>query len=89
MNKYSFKDKSGKTLVRISKTRARALYDAGSNVLFIPCKLNPANNFYALGIWQNKNLDGQYETFDKLVSYYEGYNCNAETGNYTAFYIYS
>jgi hypothetical protein len=82
MNKYNFK-----TLERISKTTARKLYDAGNEVLFIPCKLNPENNFYNLGMWQRNDLWGQYETFEKLCNAFEYYNCNNEAGSYTAFYI--
>lgn len=82
MKKYNFN-----TVKRISKTVARKLYNAGYNVLFIPCNLNPENNFYNLGIWENKNLAGQYDSFEKLVNSFEYYNCNNETGKYTAFYI--
>ena len=82
MNKYNFKN-----LERVNKTKARRLYNAGCDVLFIPCKLNPENNFYNLGIWENKELAGQYENFDKLVNAFEFYNCRPDTGNYTAFYI--
>ena len=89
MNNYKFRDKSGKMLIRISKTRAKALYEAGDDVLFIPAKCNPANDLYSLAIWENKFLAGQYETFEKLVDYYTGYNCSRETGYYPAFYIYS
>ena len=82
MNNYNFK-----TLKRINKTTARKLYSAGADVLFIPCKLNPENNFYRLGIWENKNLCGQHETFEKLCNEFEYYNCRPDTGNYIAFYI--
>ena len=82
MNKYNFRE-----LERVNKTTARKLYNAGRDVLFIPCKLNPENNFYCLGIWQNKELAGQYETFEKLLNAYEFYNCRPDTGKYTAFYI--
>lgn len=40
MNKYHFSK-----LERVSKTRAKQLYNNGFSVLFIPCKLNPENNF--------------------------------------------
>ena len=82
MNQYNFK-----SVKRISKKEARKRYDAGENVLFIPCLLNPENNFYCLGIWENKDLCGQYESFDKLVNEYEFYNCRRDTGLYTAFYV--
>lgn len=82
MNKYNFK-----TLERISKKTARKLYNAGDEILFIPCKLNPENNFYNLGMWQHKELWGQYENFELLCDQFEIYNCNNEAGTYTAFYI--
>lgn len=82
MNKYDFR-----TLERVNKTQAAAIYNAGLSVLFIPCKLNPENNFYNLGIWENKFLDGQYNDFEKLVNAFTFYNCNAETGYYPAYYV--
>lgn len=77
---------NGKTLKRITKTRAKTLYSQGKKVLFVPCKLNPFN-MWGLGIWENNQLDGQFETFEKLVNAYEFYNCSSETGKYIAFYI--
>ena len=82
MKQYNFN-----TLTRITKRKARQLYNNGDDVLFIPCNLNPENNFYNLGIWENKELDGQYKDFDTLCNNYEYYNCNNETGSYIAFYI--
>lgn len=81
------KDYNFKTLKRINKTAAKKLYNAGADVLFIPCKLNPENNFYCLGIWENNQLAGQYETFEKLCNAFSWYNCRSDTGNYIAFYI--
>lgn len=82
MNKYDFR-----TLERITKTTAKKLYNAGLDVLFIPCKLNPENDFYSLGIWENKFLDGQHDTFEKLENAFSYYNNRPDTGKYTAFYI--
>ena len=82
MNKYNFN-----TVIRINKIQARKLYNEGKDVFFIPHKLNPENNFYNLGIWENKDLWGQYEDFETLVNNFEHYNCTNETGLYTAFYI--
>lgn len=70
---------------RIDKRVARRLYDAGEDVLFIPCNMRP-DNMWGLGIVENKYLLGQEETFDKLVNAYTWYNCNNETGRYIAFY---
>ena len=81
MNKYYG------NLKRINKTTAKKLYYAGVDVLFIPCKLNPENNFYYLGIWENKDLAGQYKDFETLCNYFTWYNCRPDTGAYIAFYI--
>ncbi|MCQ2978073.1 MAG: hypothetical protein MJ232_08670 [archaeon] len=72
---------------RINKTAAKKLYDNGGEIYFIPCKLDPDNNFYCLGIWESKFLNGQYADFEKLCNYFTSYNCNNETGLYIAFYI--
>ena len=64
MNQYS------RTLKRINKTVARRLYNEGRDILFIPNKLNPDNDFYLLGIWENKDLNGQYKDFEKLCHYF-------------------
>lgn len=64
MNKYHFSK-----LERVSKTRAKQLYNNGFSVLFIPCKLNPENNFYNLGIWENIFLQGQYNSFEENELY--------------------
>lgn len=82
MRKYQ-----GSTLERVSKQKAAALYGLGFEVLFIPCKLHPENNFYNLGIWENMFLSGQYESFEKLYNAFQWYNCTSETGKYIAFYI--
>lgn len=75
------------TMLRITKSVARKIYNEGGNVFFVPCYCNPDNNVWGLGIWQNKYLDGQYDNFDTLVNAYEGYNCNGQTGEYAAYYI--
>lgn len=82
MRKYNFNK-----LERVSKRKAEQLYNNGFNVLFIPHKLNPENNFYNMGIWENVELVGQYETFEKLVNAFTYYNCRPDTGKYIAFYV--
>lgn len=76
-----------KTVKRVNKKVARRLYEAGEEVFFIPCNLRPEPNFWGIGIWEHKDLWGQYKDFDTLVSYYESYNCDNYQGRYTAFYI--
>lgn len=82
MNNYNFDG-----LIRINKTIAKQIYNLGFDVLFIPCKCNPTNNYFNMGIWENRFLSGQYGDFETLYDYFAWYNCNSETGNYIAFYI--
>ncbi len=82
MNRQYFK-----TVKRVNKKVARRLYEQEKEVLFIPCKCRPEPDIYGLGIWEHKDLWGQYKDFDTLVSWYEFYNCSNELGRYTAFYI--
>ena len=74
-------------LKQVQKRTAKKLYNAGIDVLFIPCKCNPYNTIINLGIWQNRNDWGQYKNFDILYNAYQNYNCNFETGTYIHFYI--
>lgn len=75
------------TLKRIPRNKAKAAYNNGLDVLFIPVNCNPLSNYYNLEIWENKNLEGQYSNFESLCNAFEYYNCNNETGKYIAFYI--
>ena len=81
MIKYNIND-----LQRIDKRQARRLYNAGYDVLFLPCNMNPVS-LWGMGIWQNLTDWGQYKDFDTLCNWYTWYNCTAETGRYIAFYI--
>lgn len=82
MRKYNFK-----TVERIDRRKAVAMYHFGLDVLFIPCKLNPENNFYNMGIWENIFLSGQYANFTALENAFTFYNCRNDTGKYIAFYV--
>jgi hypothetical protein len=68
---------------RITKRNAERLYGLGQPVLFCPVKLIPG------GVWGNGCIITKKEgtTFEKQLNAFEFYNCNNETGNYTAFYI--
>ena len=87
MNKFEWLVNPYTCIVRINKKQARKTYDNGLPVLFSPVNMDPLKRFCSLAIWESKDLDGQYNTFDALVNAYEYYNCNSETGNYTAFYV--
>lgn len=82
---------------RITKVRAKRLYEAGEVVYCIPHKLAPGG-YWAPEIAVTKTdparLDGntQYfvtntQDFDRLVERCTFYNCNNRTGRYLAFYI--
>lgn len=68
---------------RITKRNAERLYELGQPVLFCPVKLIPG------GVWRNGCIITKKEeiTFKQALNAFEFYNCNNETGNYTAFYI--
>ena len=70
---------------RISKQAARARHNAGQPCYAIPCKLHPEN------MWQRPAPVPVYEpqgaTFDEWLNAFEYYNCDAERGRYTAFYV--
>lgn len=67
---------------RISKAAARKAYAAGDTVYFCPVNWDP-DSPWGLA-WYPVNND---IPFGKLVTEYEYYNCNSETGRYAAFYI--
>lgn len=74
-------------LTRINRNKARKAYEEGKEVLFIPVNCNPLSSYFNLGIWEQKSLEGQYDSFEKLYNAFTYYNCNSETGKYIAFYI--
>ena len=71
---------------RISKPKARKLFDGGADVYILPHKVIPG------GFWfRSYNMldapDDHRKSFDKIVSHYTYYNCMAETGHYVSFYV--
>ena len=82
MKKYSF-DNGGKTWERVTKKKARAAYDSGFTVLFCPAKMRHFTPWH-LEAYADKRSGCEFNT---QVNGFEYYNCNSETGRYTAFYI--
>lgn len=77
--------------VRVSKHKARALYEAGHVVYATNCKLIPANHYVWFWLEQRPDEywpDHLYPTqFDYVVATWTMYNANYEWGYYPAFYV--
>lgn len=80
--------------VRISKQKARKLYDEGQTVKLCPVKAHPCNKYYPLSFDINKGDKFEIEPFDwelkfdSRVNNFEYYNCqDNELGKYSAFYV--
>ena len=71
-------------MIKITKTHARTLYNAGKAVMIIPNKMRP-NSFMAS--WQTKPEDDSSADFDKLVNAISYYNCSPETGMGLDYYM--
>lgn len=70
---------------RISKAKARKLYNAGQIVYFCPVNLRPGTPWHNECAQQLNSVDPY--TFEQLVNAFTAYNCiNSETGKYIAFY---
>ncbi len=92
MNKMTF---SG--YERVSKARARRLYDAGEEIRIVPCGVNPVNHWgwhadARKDEWTQVAYDGFNATvargkeFDAVVDAFAYYNCGSGAGRYPAFY---
>lgn len=70
---------------RVSKRKARKIFESGATIYFCPVNLRPGYPYYPEILFYNTG-----ENFDYSVSSFEMYNCiNYETGKYAAFYIYN
>ena len=66
---------------RISKAAARKVYAAGLHLILCPVGMRPDTPWHIEAFVEHRN-----ESFDSVVNAFEYFNCNAETGYYTAFY---
>ena len=72
--------------VRISKQKARRLYDNGENIYLLPCKVSPASEW--IRPYQANDYLEYQRSFDRVLASFEYYNCQYnELGKYPAFYI--
>lgn len=79
MNRYTA---NGYT--RISKARARKLWDLGETVYACPCKLRPGTPWHV----ETAIHPVPHATLDTLLLPLLWHSsCNAETGRYLAFYV--
>ena len=81
---------------RITKQAARKRFNNCESYYMLPCKIRPGNpwiqavNVQPKRTWEEPIAGAVYDThnsFNEIVNAFEYYNCNNETGNYTAFYI--
>ena len=70
-------------MIKITKSYARTLYNAGESVMIIPNKMR-TDSFMAS--WQSKPADDPDADFDKLCNAIFYYNCSPETGMSLAYY---
>lgn len=70
------------SLERVSKRTARRYYNNGESIIILPVKCYSEQ--FAFETEKNYN---KIRTFDNLVTEFEYYNCNHETGHYAAFYV--
>lgn len=70
---------------RVSKSRARYLWQTGQDVYIIAHKMRPGFPF-SLGMTMGLSDEHKERGFDTLCQDFEYYNCTYETGYYPAFY---
>lgn len=88
MTDITLTDNKGISWTRVSKRRARALYDAGHEVIITPVYVDPFNMWRPHARISNKRQWGCDVTFDSITNEYEYYNCNSnELGRYPAYYV--
>ena len=72
--------------VRISKSKARKLFENYEKFTVVPCKVNPINS-WGLGM-EVEYFDWSVGcSFDEFMNNYQYYNCNSELGRYPSFYV--
>lgn len=86
MTNRTFTDHDGATWQRVSKRRARVLYDAGHTIKIAPALINPVSAWNINADIVQK-IQTYNETFDTRINAFEYFNCNSECGKYAAYYI--
>lgn len=79
---------------RITKSKARKVYEGGGSIYLLPCRMHPENHFQAPVLIRRRKYDAETGqpapateyTFEKVVNAFEYYNCDSGRGYYAAFY---
>lgn len=70
---------------RVSKRTARRLFNEGTTVYALPCKVRLVDNRWFLPMCLG-NATNNYDDFESLSNGCTYYNCNSETGYYLAYF---
>lgn len=74
---------------KINKKVARKMYNSGCTLLLLPCKVSETV-LYEDSAWikpTEVSMIKCEDVFDKVINEYEYYNCTAELGRYTHYYV--
>jgi len=71
---------------RIYKPEARKRFLQGEQIFVLPCKVR-FDNMWIQPYMIYMDEQNPEATFDRIIRYYEAYNCNAELGYYAAYYV--
>lgn len=75
---------SSDKFTRVSKIKARRLFDENKAIYLIPAKCRFTTTGFVVPI---KICNDGDRSFDSIVNEFEYYNCNQELGGYAAFYV--
>ena len=77
---------------RVNKPTARKMYNQGCSILLLPCKVNNSavngSSAWVKPVTINlSTCTHDANKFDRSVNDYEYYNCNAELGYYSHYFV--
>lgn len=83
MRSITYTTNDGLTYTRVTKARARKLYNAGIEIGIHPCNLHPTSPWTGTPLTVSNKSD---RAFDAIVNEFEYYNCCSDLGRYASFY---
>jgi len=72
---------------RISKAKARKLFEQGKTIYIQSCNMTPVNPWQSAHEIDPAHYKEENYSFDSMVNNYEYYNTDCERGYYAAFYV--